>query len=58
MVQSGVLGNRLVGILHSCLQPPQPLQRTHRLGHTACQRRLDNLRTWHLQTDRPRESHA
>jgi|GEM_PF-5503285 len=26
------LGNRLVGILHGCLRPPQHLQRTHRLG--------------------------
>jgi hypothetical protein len=34
------LANRLVGILHGCLQPPHRLQRTHRLGPPHRTRRL------------------
>ena len=39
------LGNRLVGILHGCLRHHAPTTNTPP-GHTACQRRLDTLRTW------------
>jgi hypothetical protein len=41
---SGVLDNRLVGILHGCLRHHSPYNPNTPLGHTACRRRLDNLR--------------